>query len=224
MYANNFNDELAKETAIRSIKDAKNHFIQGKVGSGKTQLMFDIVKTVVVQRKQWTNHIGKLNKELEEHRVKMPDCGICVVKGFKVNPPMDNAEYKAWYDTFGEIEKKIKRSEKYKARSCTKFIRWQDFIFQYAFAEFNRKNELVKNLVNFDGVLMLDDLGVQSQIKEYEMVILLNIIDYRAMYERPTIISTNLTIAEISKLYGERVGDRLNSYLKINKNKNNYRK
>lgn len=57
-------------------------------------------------------------------------------------------------------------------------------------------------------LLLLDDLGTEFQ-SQYVSSSIYNIIDTRIMKSLPTIISTNLTIDEIQKRYGERLVSRL---------------
>lgn len=57
-------------------------------------------------------------------------------------------------------------------------------------------------------LLILDDLGTEFQTN-FSNATLYNIINSRIMYEKPTIISTNLSLKEIQKSYSERLVSRL---------------
>ena len=57
-------------------------------------------------------------------------------------------------------------------------------------------------------LLVLDDLGAES-VTEWAKDLVHQIIDYRHREECPTIITTNLSLDGIKKLYGERVFSRI---------------
>jgi hypothetical protein len=59
--------------------------------------------------------------------------------------------------------------------------------------------------------LILDDLGAGS-LSDHERRYTLEVIDRRLNAERPTIITTNLTLAEISERMDERIASRLSEY------------
>jgi DNA replication protein DnaC len=59
--------------------------------------------------------------------------------------------------------------------------------------------------------LVLDDLGAGS-LSDHERRYTLEVIDRRLNAERPTIITTNLTLAEISDRMDERIASRLSGY------------
>ena len=59
--------------------------------------------------------------------------------------------------------------------------------------------------------LVLDDLGAGS-LSDHERRYTLEVIDRRLNEERPTIITTNLTLAEISDRMDERIASRLSGY------------
>lgn len=59
--------------------------------------------------------------------------------------------------------------------------------------------------------LVLDDLGAGS-LSDHERRYTLEVIDRRLNAERPTIITTNLTLAEISERMDERIASRLSGY------------
>lgn len=57
-------------------------------------------------------------------------------------------------------------------------------------------------------LLIIDDLGTEFTTS-YNISTVFNIINARLNADKPTIISTNLSISEIARTYGERVGSRL---------------
>jgi DNA replication protein DnaC len=59
--------------------------------------------------------------------------------------------------------------------------------------------------------LVLDDLGAGS-LSDHERRYTLEVIDRRLNAERPTIITTNLTLKEISERMDERIASRMNEY------------
>lgn len=73
---------------------------------------------------------------------------------------------------------------------------------------FNPAEEDTAQLLNSADLLLLDDLGTEFP-SQYVSSSLYNIIDTRIMKSLPTIISTNLSIEELQKRYGERLVSRL---------------
>ena len=83
-----------------------------------------------------------------------------------------------------------------------------DIIEKY---RFSAKTELSKNKYNllFDAdLLILDDLGTEFN-NSFTNTEIFNIINGRLLSKRPTIISTNLTLSEIEKVYSKRVSSRI---------------
>jgi DNA replication protein DnaC len=58
------------------------------------------------------------------------------------------------------------------------------------------------------GLLMLDDLGAEKP-SEWTGEVLYRIIDFRYIYQRPTVVITNLTPPELAKHLGDRLASRL---------------
>lgn len=86
----------------------------------------------------------------------------------------------------------------------------------------NMNNDFLKYHTTFDedklkyfvpylecDVLIIDDLGTESILKNVTKEYLLNLINERQLYERLTIITTNLTNDGIIERYGERIFSRL---------------
>jgi len=78
--------------------------------------------------------------------------------------------------------------------------------FRRAFKEGNAEDEKVP-LLECDA-LVLDDVGVGST-DEWVSANLYEILEFRLEWERPTVITTNLTLEELGNSYGERVASRL---------------
>jgi DNA replication protein DnaC len=62
-------------------------------------------------------------------------------------------------------------------------------------------------------LLVLDDIGVNTS--DFEKRVLFEIVSERLNYERPTVITTNLTLAEISVKIDDRLASRLSSYAMV---------
>jgi DNA replication protein DnaC len=62
-------------------------------------------------------------------------------------------------------------------------------------------------------VLFLDDTGVNAS--DFEKRVLFEIVSERLNYERPTVATTNLTLAEISVKIDDRLASRLSSYVMV---------
>lgn len=58
------------------------------------------------------------------------------------------------------------------------------------------------------GLLMIDDLGAEKP-SEWTGEVLYRIIDFRYIYQRPTVAITNLTPPELAKHLGDRLASRL---------------
>lgn len=67
--------------------------------------------------------------------------------------------------------------------------------------------ETEKHLVDCD-LLILDDLGTEFQTS-FSSATIYNIINSRIMYQKPTIISTNLSVKEIQSAYSKRLVSRI---------------
>lgn len=67
--------------------------------------------------------------------------------------------------------------------------------------------ETEKHLIDCD-LLILDDLGTEFQTS-FSSATIYNIINSRIMYQKPTIISTNLSVKEIQNAYSKRLVSRI---------------
>jgi DNA replication protein DnaC len=98
------------------------------------------------------------------------------------------------------------------------------FDIQDAYAEQtvnNRPKQIIERFIKY-GVLVLDDLGAEKTT-EHVQTVLYMIINGRLEQARPTIITTNSTIAQIEPSHGERIASRLNGYLVLSTTGENYR-
>ena len=73
---------------------------------------------------------------------------------------------------------------------------------------FSQPEEDVASLLASADLLILDDLGTEFQ-SPYVSAVLYNVMDAREMKKLPTIISTNLTVEEMRRRYGERLVSRI---------------
>ncbi len=70
-------------------------------------------------------------------------------------------------------------------------------------------------MLNCD-LLVIDDLGTEL-LNEFSKSVLYNLINSRLLSKKPTVINTNLTMAEIANRYGERIASRLIGNFNANK-------
>ena len=76
---------------------------------------------------------------------------------------------------------------------------------------FGRSEEDTLALLTECDLLVLDDLGAEFRTSFTEAAIG-NLLNNRVLSGKPTIISTNLTAAELNEAYGERVMSRILGY------------
>lgn len=72
---------------------------------------------------------------------------------------------------------------------------------------YSSQTPLLDDVLSCD-ILIMDDLGAEFS-NSYSMALIYNIINTRLLAEKPTIISTNLTIEEIAERYTPRVASRI---------------
>ena len=58
-------------------------------------------------------------------------------------------------------------------------------------------------------VVLIDDVGSEPMMNNITVVYLYNLIDERQQSGKATVISTNLSVAELQKTYSERIASRL---------------
>ena len=73
---------------------------------------------------------------------------------------------------------------------------------------FGREDGNTEDTVLYCDLLILDDLGAEFDTK-YVLSEIYNIINSRISYGRPTVISSNVTLDELTGLYGARVTSRI---------------
>jgi len=85
-------------------------------------------------------------------------------------------------------------------------------------ATFNDPEQTVKDLLDtyiYFNLLVLDDLGAEN-ITDFTTSMLYQLIDNRLAEEKPTIITTNLSIKQIRDKISDRIASRLKEYQIIN--------
>lgn len=78
---------------------------------------------------------------------------------------------------------------------------------------FNNNSKLNDILMNCD-LLIIDDLG-SEQINEFSITELFNLLNTKLLKGKKMLISTNLTLADITKVYSERISSRLLGEFKL---------
>lgn len=84
----------------------------------------------------------------------------------------------------------------------------QNFVSALEKERFGRSNEDTNGMLLHCDLLILDDLGTEFSTT-FVSSALYNIINTRLMAEKPTIISTNLSMKELLERYGERMVSRM---------------
>jgi len=72
------------------------------------------------------------------------------------------------------------------------------------------ESDIINRYVNMP-FLVLDDLGAEKTT-EYSITSLYLIIDKRINDERPTVITTNLSLGQVEDVFGSRIASRLSGY------------
>lgn len=88
------------------------------------------------------------------------------------------------------------------------------FLSAFRFFEIARHCHKTTETEEFDDLLasdvvMIDDIGSEPMMNNITIVYLYNLIDQRQSTNKATVISTNLTIGELSTQYSERISSRL---------------
>jgi len=83
-----------------------------------------------------------------------------------------------------------------------------DIIERYRFKEKTRESVLNYNLLLNSDLLIIDDLGTEFN-NSFTNAEIFNILNERLLKNRNTIISTNLSLIEIEKVYSKRVSSRI---------------
>ena len=90
---------------------------------------------------------------------------------------------------------------------ATAFSFNQDML-KYHCASLDDKSDIVDVYLNCD-VLFLDDLGSENKIKNVTNEYLYLVLNERMLNHKKTVITTNLNLAQIQDVYGERIFSRL---------------
>ncbi len=92
-----------------------------------------------------------------------------------------------------------------------------DYIIDYKFGKANTSQNIYDSLLDVD-LLIIDDLGTEN-INSLKFTELFKIINTRLLNQdkkiTKTIISTNLSLSDLFKIYNERIGSRIVGYYNI---------
>lgn len=80
----------------------------------------------------------------------------------------------------------------------------------------NADGEFLRSLIDSCDLLVIDDLGTEL-VNAFTVSSLFRLINDRILKEKSTIISTNLTLKELSDHYSERIFSRVTSHFRIQK-------
>lgn len=92
-----------------------------------------------------------------------------------------------------------------------KWVAMTDFMMELqSLYRFQHENpyQFAQDIAGYDGILCLDDLGA-CKCTEFVQQIIYYILDYRESYCLTTIITSNLPLAKIDEMIGERISSRL---------------
>lgn len=90
----------------------------------------------------------------------------------------------------------------------TSFAMNQDFVKSYALRNNEEGNEIMDKYLDTD-VLFIDDLGTELRRQDVTNNYLYLVLNERKMKNRPTVITSNLTLEDVRDYYDERVFSRL---------------
>lgn len=88
------------------------------------------------------------------------------------------------------------------------FAMHQDFVKSYACRDLDEKQALIEKYLNAE-VLFIDDLGTELRQPNITINFLYQVLNERKLKKLPTVITTNLDIAEINDYYDERIQTRI---------------
>lgn len=88
------------------------------------------------------------------------------------------------------------------------FAMHQDFVKSYACRDLDEKQALVEKYLNAE-VLFIDDLGTELRQPNITINFLYQVLNERKLKKLPTVITTNLDLAEINDYYDERIQTRI---------------
>lgn len=90
----------------------------------------------------------------------------------------------------------------------TSFAMNQDFLKSYASKDLDEKDYILNKYLNAE-ILFIDDLGTELRQPGITVNYLYMIINERKMNKRPTVITSNLTLADLQDYYDERISSRI---------------
>ena len=90
----------------------------------------------------------------------------------------------------------------------TSFAMNQDFLKSYASKDLDEKDYILKKYLNAE-ILFIDDLGTELRQPGITVNYLYMILNERKVNKRPTIITSNLTLADLQDYYDERISSRI---------------
>ncbi len=90
----------------------------------------------------------------------------------------------------------------------TSFAMNQDFLKSYASKDLDEKEYIMNKYLNAE-ILFIDDLGTELRQPGVTVNYLYMIINERKVNHRPTVITSNLTLADIQDYYDERISSRI---------------
>ncbi|MBE7073927.1 MAG: AAA family ATPase [Clostridiales bacterium] len=90
----------------------------------------------------------------------------------------------------------------------TSFAMHQDFVKSYACRDLDEKNALIDKYLNAE-VLFIDDLGTELRQPNITINFLYQVLNERKMNKRPTVITSNLNLSDITDYYDERIFSRI---------------
>jgi DNA replication protein DnaC len=118
---------------------------------------------------------------------------------------IDDMAEKSLFIHGNEIVKLLVRKNK-----KVKFINVPKFMheLQRCFRNNGNPYDLSDDIMDYEGLVVFDDLG-RDKSTEYVMQIVYCIVDQRNMNNRQTIITSNLTLAELSQKFDESISSRI---------------
>lgn len=90
----------------------------------------------------------------------------------------------------------------------TSFAMNQDFLKSYSCKDIDEKDYILQKYLNAD-VLFIDDLGTELRQPGITNKYLYLVLNERKMNNRPTVITSNLTLANLQEYYDERIFSRI---------------
>jgi len=90
----------------------------------------------------------------------------------------------------------------------TSFAMHQDFVRSFSTRDAEEKQNIISKYIDAE-ILFIDDLGTELRNPNVTVNYLYQVLNERKMKKRPTIITSNLTLADINEYYDERISSRI---------------